>query len=140
MAEAGGASGEKGVWKGVSAGLGAGVDGAGVEGLARRGTRLGVASRDGCAQIFPGGLACGLGLRDWLDWFAATSASALRGAVGASKPRSWLSEANIVMQASSIFKLSARSVRCLAMWIDKIEAGWVSGPSTLHRSHPRLCR
>ena len=122
MAEAGGASGEKGVWKGVSAGLSAGVDGAGVEGLARRGTRLGVASRDGCAQIFPGGLACGLGLRDWLDWFAATSASALRGAVGASKPRSWLSEANIVMQASSIFKLSARSVRCLAMWIDKIEA------------------
>ena len=99
MAEAGGASGEKGVWKGVSAGFGAGVDGAGVEGgLARRGTRLGVASKAGCAQIFPGGLACGLDLRDWLNWlnwFAAIGASALRGAVGASKPRSWLSEANM---------------------------------------------
>ena len=93
MAEAGGASGEKGVWNGVSAGFGAGVDGAGVvEGLARRGTRLGVASKAGCAQIFPGGLACGLDLR---DWFAAIGASALRGAVGASKPRSWLREANI---------------------------------------------
>ena len=99
MAEAGGASGEKGVWNGVSAGFGAGVDGAGVvEGLARRGTRLGVASKAGCAQIFPGGLACGLDLRDWLNWlnwFAAIGASALRGAVGASKPRSWLREANI---------------------------------------------
>ena len=100
MAEAGGASGEKGVWNGVSAGFGAGVDGAGVEGgLARRGTRLGVASVvDGCGRIFPGGLASGLDWRDWLDWldwFAASGASALRGAVGASKPRSWLSEANM---------------------------------------------
>ena len=99
MAEAGGASGEKGVWNGVSAGFGAGVDGAGVEGLARRGTRLGVASRAGCAQIFPGGLACGLDLRDWLNSFAAIGASALRGAVGASKPRSWLREANMLSTA-----------------------------------------
>ena len=92
MAEAGGASGEKGVWNGVSARMGAGVHGAGVQGLARRGTRLGVAS-----MVFPGGLACGLGLRGWLDWFAATGASALRGAVGASKPRSWLREANMLL-------------------------------------------
>ena len=97
MAEAGGASGEKGVWNGVSARMGAGVHGAGVQGLARRGTRLGVASMAACAQIFPGGLACGLGLRGWLDWFAATGASALRGAVGASKPRSWLREANMLL-------------------------------------------
>ena len=97
MAEAGGASGEKGVWNGVSARMGAGVHGAGVQGLARRGTRLGVASMAACAQIFPGGLACGLGLRGWLDWFAATGASALRGAVGASKPRSWLREANMLV-------------------------------------------
>ena len=107
MAEAGGASGEKGVWNGVSAGFGAGVDGAGVvEGLARRGTRLGVASKAGCAQIFPGGLACGLDLRDWLNWlnwFAAIGASALRGAVGASKPRSWLREANIVDNSNKFF-------------------------------------
>ena len=99
MAEAGGASGEKGVWNGVSARMGAGVDGAGVQGLARRGTRLGVASMATCAQIFPGGLACGLGLRGWLDWFAATGASALRGAVGASKPRSWLREANMLVRS-----------------------------------------
>ena len=108
MAEAGGASGEKGVWNGVSAGFGAGVDGAGVEGLARRGglgTRLGVASKAGCAQIFPGGLACGLDLRDWLN---AIGASALRGAVGASKPRSWLSDANI---RTRIFKHVLRDVR-----------------------------
>ena len=97
MAEAGGASGEKGVWNGVSARMGAGVHGAGVQGLARRGTRLGVASMAACAQIFPGGLACGLGLRGWLDWFAATGASALRGPVGASKPRSWLREANMLL-------------------------------------------
>ena len=99
MAEAGGASGEKGVWNGVSARMGAGVHGAGVQGLARRGTRLGVASMAACAQIFPGGLACGLGLRGWLDWFAATGASALRGAVGASKPRSWLREANMLVRS-----------------------------------------
>jgi len=102
MTEAGGASGEKGVWNGVSARLGAGVDGVGVEGLARRGTRLGVASMAACAQIFPGGLACGLGLRGWLDWLGwfVTGASALRGAVGASKPRSWLREANILLRGS----------------------------------------
>ena len=106
MAEAGGASGEKGVWNGVSAGFGAGVDGAGVvEGLARRGTRLGVASKAGCAQIFPGGLACGLDLR---DWFAAIGASALRGAVGASKPRSWLREANIVDKFKQVFRTGAQ--------------------------------
>ena len=97
MVEAGGASGEKGVWNGVSARMGAGVHGAGVQGLARRGTRLGVASMAACAQIFPGGLACSLGLRGWLDWLFATGASALRGAVGASKPRSWLREANILV-------------------------------------------
>ena len=107
MAEAGGASGEKGVWNGVSAGFGAGVDGAGVvEGLARRGTRLGVASKAGCAQIFPGGLACGLDLR---DWFAAIGASALRGAVGASKPRRWLREANIVDKFKQVFRTGAQA-------------------------------
>lgn len=110
MTEAGGASGEKGVWNGVSARLGAGVDGAGVEGLARRGTRLGVASMAACAQIFPGGLACGLGLRGWLDWFV-TGASALRAAVGASKPRSWLREANILLRAGSVARLAAAGRR-----------------------------
>ena len=105
MAEAGGASGEKGVWNGVSARMGAGVDGAGVQGLARRGTWLGVVSM---AQIFPGGLACGLGLRGWLDWFAATGASALRGPVGASKPRSWLREANMLLGRRAAWPMARR--------------------------------
>ena len=125
MAEAGGASGEKGVWNGVSARMGAGVDGAGVQGLARRGTRLGVASMATCAQIFPGGLACGLGLRGWLDWFAATGASALRGAVGASKPRSWLREANMLLgRAGEADGATAANISNFG------GGGWRNGPTT----------
>ena len=76
MAEAGGASGENGVWNGVSTGFC--MRGTGVEG---------VGSTGGLTLVlaFPGGLACGLDLRDWL---AATGASALRGAGTSSMPKS----------------------------------------------------
>ena len=138
MTEAGGASGEKGVWNGVSARLGAGVDGVGVEGLARRGTRLGVASMAACAQIFPGGLACGLGLRGWLDWLGwfVTGASALRGAVGASKPRSWLREANILLRGS-VARLgvgAASPTRAIQTW-----RGCEKGHSTIQSFVARNC-
>ena len=87
IAEAGGASGEKGVWKGVSAGgTGFCARGAGVEGA------VGGGSTRGLALALTGGLACCLGFR---DWFAATGASAFRGAGAALMPNSWPIEANM---------------------------------------------